>query len=62
METHSCMNVTLFKHDYRRRRREKDRNVLGDTSRVGDVTGKRKATGVAALVFCCPKHMERKLT
>lgn len=46
METHSCTNVALFKHDSGRRDREErtgqDRTVLGDTSRVGDVTGKKK--------------------
>ena len=35
-----------------------DRTVLGDTSRVGDVTGKRKAKGVTAFVVLLPEKYE----
>lgn len=54
METHSCMNVTLFKHDSGRRDRERegqDRTVLGDTSHVGDVTGEDEKRGRALGFF-----------
>lgn len=40
------------------------RTVLEDTSRVGDVTGKKMEKGVTALVFSCPKKHggKRRLT
>lgn len=63
MEIHSCMNVTLFKHDSRRRDREErtGQDCPGrDKSRVGDVTGKKNAKETAVLVFCCPKNMETR--
>lgn len=52
-----CLNMTPGEET---ERTGQDRTVLGDKSRVGSVTGKKKAKGVAALVFCCPKNMETR--
>lgn len=51
-----CLNMTPGEEE--EERTGQDRAVLGDTSRVGDVTGKRKAKGVAAFVVLLPKKYE----
>lgn len=50
-----CLNMTPGEET---ERKGQDRTVLGDTSRVGDVTGKKKVRGDAALVP--KKNMEAR--
>lgn len=53
-----CLNMTPGEEE--EERTGQDRAVLGDTSRVGDVTGKRKAIGVTAFGVLLPKTYEEE--